>query len=373
MISLVLSGGGARASYQVGVVRGVLEIYGKEDNPFQIICGTSAGAINAGYLASRADNMLQGVNDLHNLWGALHPLDIYDTTWRMAFRNMFRISKSATVGRSDKGVAVLDNKPLRKVLDNWLDFSAVQRNLEQQKLQNLCITAMDYYTGESVSFYQGKHIEPWQRAHRRGVYSELGPEHIMASASIPILFPPTRVNGIFYGDGALRQINPLSPAIHLGAKRLFIVGVSANASTHKPEFCTFDPPSIAQVAGHLLNREFIDNLEADIEMAHRFNHLIEAIADATLSEEHLHKLDILVVAPSIPIDEITVKYLHRQPRSMRFLFRALGAQGRGAGASFASYLMFDGEFCKELMELGYRDACAQADSIRDFLSKRSVK
>jgi NTE family protein len=370
MVALVLSGGGARASYQVGVVKGVLEIYGKRDNPFPIICGTSAGAINAGYLASRADNMSQGINDLHDLWAALHPLDIYDTTWRMALRNMFRLGKSATVGRNDKGIAVLDNKPLRKVLNNWLDFAAVKRNLDNRRLQNLCITAMDYYTGESVSFYQGAPIEPWQRAHRRGIYTELTPEHIMASAAIPILFPPQRVHGIFYGDGALRQINPLSPAIHLGAKQLFIVGVSANASIHKAELCTLEPPSIAQVAGHLLNREFIDNLEADIEMATRFNHLIDEIAGATLSAENLRKLDILVVSPSQPIDEITIKYLHRQPRSMRFLFRMLGAHGRGAGASFASYLMFEGGFCKELMGLGYRDAWDQADSIRAFLNKK---
>lgn len=370
MISLVMSGGGARASYQVGVVRAALEIYGKEGNPFKVICGTSAGAINAGYLASRADNMMQGVKDLQNLWAGLHPLDIYDTTWQMAFRNLFRVSKQATFGRNDKGIAVLDNRPLRKVLENWMDFSAVRRNLDEDKLANLAITAMDYYTGESVTFYQGKKVPPWDRAHRRGIYTELTTEHIMASASIPILFPPQRVNGIFYGDGALRQINPLSPAIHLGAKRLFIVGVSANASVHKPEFCTLEPPSVAQVAGHLLNREFIDNLEADIEMAKRFNHLIDAIADATLSDENLHKLDILVVAPSIPIDEITLKYLHRQPRSMRFLFRVLGAQGGGAGASFASYLMFDGGFCKELMELGYNDAWAQAESIREFLNRR---
>jgi NTE family protein len=370
MISLVLSGGGARASYQVGVVRGVLEIYGKEENPFKVICGTSAGAINAGYLASRADDMMRGVNDLEKLWAGLHPLDIYDTTWQMAFRNLFRISKQATLGHIDKGVALLDNKPLRKVLDDWLDFSAVKRNLDAQKLQNLAITAMDYYTGESVTFYQGAAVEPWERAHRRGLHTELTAEHIMASAAIPILFPPQRVNGIFYGDGALRQINPLSPAIHLGAKRLFIVGVSANASLRKEESCMLEPPSIAQVAGHLLNREFIDNLEADIEIASRFNHLIDAVADATLSGDSLRKLDSLVVAPSIPIDEITARYLHRQPRSMRFLFRMLGAEGRGAGASFASYLMFDGGFCKELMELGYRDAWEQAESIREFFDKR---
>ncbi|HEY3486907.1 MAG TPA: patatin-like phospholipase family protein [Gammaproteobacteria bacterium] len=372
MVALVLSGGGARASYQVGVVKGVLEIYGKRDNPFSIICGTSAGAINAGYLASRADNISQGINDLHDLWAALHPLDIYDTTWKMALRNIFRLSKSAAVARGDRGIAVLDNKPLRKVVDDWMDFHAVKRNLESKKLRNLCITAMDYYTGESVSFYEGEPIEPWQRAHRRGVYSDITTDHIIASAAIPILFPPQRVNGMFFGDGALRQINPLSPAIHLGAKQLFVVGVSANASIHKPEFCTFEPPSIAQVAGHQLNREFIDNLEADIEMATRFNHLIDAVAGATLSAESLHKLDILVVAPSMPIDEITVKYLHRQPRSMRFLFRILGAQGRGAGASFASYLMFEGGFCKELMALGYRDAWDQADSIRAFFKKSAA-
>lgn len=364
MTALVLSGGGARASYQVGVVRGVLEIYARPENPFQVICGTSAGAINAAYLANRADDIHAGIHGLHDLWAGLNPTDIYDTTWKIAFRNLFRLGRSAATARTDSGIALLDNRPLRKALGGWLDFPTIQRNLETGKLRNLCITAVDYQTGESVSFYQGDGVEPWQRAHRRGQYADITIDHIMASAAIPILFPPQRIDGRFFGDGALRQLNPLSPPIHLGAKRLFVVGVSANANRDRAEFCSLDPPSVAQVAGHLLNREFIDNLEADIEMATRFNHLLDA---APADPQAMHKLDILVVAPSMPIDEITVKYIRRQPRSMRFLFRMLGARGHGAGASFASYLMFDGGFCRELMELGYRDAWDQADSIRAFL------
>ena len=367
MTALVLSGGGARASYQVGVLRGVQEICQSKSNPFTIICGTSAGAINAAFLAGHANDWERAILELQKVWCSIQPSDVYNTSWVSVARNVLRLAGSAVNFSPDEPVALLDNCPLQNFLNEWLDFPGIKNNLDTGVLKNLAITAMDYQTGESVSFYEGAPAKPWQRAHRKGKYANISMNHIIASAAIPILFPPQRLEGKFFGDGALRQLHPLSTAVRLGATRLFVVGVSANESAHE-EHCTLEPPTIAQVAGHLLNREFIDNLEADIEMAKRLNTLLDDAECSHEANSGLKKIDIEVIAPSIEIDEVALRYIHRQPRSMRLLFRMLGARGRGAGASFASYLMFDGAFCRELMNTGYKDAWDSAESIKKFLA-----
>lgn len=367
MTALVLSGGGARASYQVGVVRGVQEICKFKRNPFKIICGTSAGAINAAFLAGYANDMTAGIHRLQNVWSRLDPSDVYKTSWFSVLWNTLRLGQSAAVSTKE-AVALLDNCPLRLLLTEWLDFDAINRNLDNGMLNNLAITAMDYSSGESVSFYHGKKVTPWKRAHRKGKYTEITLDHIMASTAIPILFPPQRLNGNYFGDGALRQLHPLSSSVRLGATRLFVVGVSAN-EIKEEESHEMEPPTIAQMAGHLLNREFIDNLEADIELATKLNMLIEDYNCENTVRTTLEKIEIEVIAPSVQIDEVALKYIHQQPRSVRLFFRMLGARGHGAGASFASYLMFNGDFCRELMDTGYRDAWDNAEKIKSFFCK----
>jgi NTE family protein len=358
--ALILSGGGARAAYQVGVLRGLVEIIGPDRQPFEVICGTSAGAINAAYLAAYADRPGEGVMRMFHAWRALHASDIYDTTWAGVWRSLVGTLYSALAGReSDMPQAVLDNEPLHHLLARWLDFTAIRRNIAAGKLRDLCITVMNYSSGESVAFHEGIDATHWERIHRRGVPVELCVDHILASAAIPILFPPHQINGHYFGDGALRQLHPLSPALHLGADRLFIVGVSANRRLASP--LPEVPPTVAQMAGHLLNREFIDNLEADIEHSEKINKLL-----ARGSTDQARPIEILVITPSIAFDDVAARYIRRQPRSMRLLFRMLGARGRGAGASFASYLLFDGGFCEELIEAGYQDAWENETAIRKF-------
>jgi NTE family protein len=366
--ALILSGGGARAAYQVGVMRAVMEILGEDRLPFDVICGTSAGAINAVFLAANAHRPREGVETLFRAWRGILPADVYDPRWRAVLGNLMRIV-AAPFRASARGAptSLLDNAPLRAMLESWLDFDSARANLARGCLRNLCITAMDYATGTSVAFYEGGDTAPWDRRYRRGERTTLGIDHVMASSAIPILFPAQRIGEGFYGDGALRQLHPISPALKFGATRLFVIGVSSRTQD-KPHMIERRRPSIGQMAGHLLNREFIDNLEADLELAQRFNAISEVLPPAVREGMGAQHIDTLIVTPSVPFNEIAAAHMERQPRSLRLLFRLLGATPRGAGASFASYLMFDGTFCARLMEMGRADTLQDRARVGAFLA-----
>jgi NTE family protein len=368
--ALILSGGGARAAYQAGVMRGVLEVYGNSRMPFDVVCGTSAGAINAVYLAANAHRPLEGIESLCDAWRGIRAGDVYDPSWRAVLGNLMRVVL-APFRSSVRGAptSILDNRPLRHMLADWLDFNAARENLRAGLLENLCITAMDYASGASVAFYEGMDVSPWDRLYRRGVQTSLDLDHVMASAAIPILFPAQRIGARYFGDGALRQLHPISPALKFGATRLFIIGVSAGGAgaLEKPHMLERRRPSIGQMAGHLLNREFIDNLEADIELARRINELSTKLPLAEQERMGTQHIETLVITPSVHFNELAASYIDKQPRSLQFLFRLMGTSRRGAGASFASYLMFDGGFCAELIDMGYRDACNERERVREFL------
>jgi NTE family protein len=366
--ALILSGGGARAAYQVGVLRAVMEIYALDELPFDVICGTSAGAINAVFLAANAHRPRAGVDTLFRAWRGIVPRDVYDPRWRAVIGNLLRIVL-APFRSSARGAptALLDNRPLRALLESWLDFDAARANIARGHLRNLCITAMDYASGASVAFYEGGGTAPWDRLYRRGEPAEIGVDHVIASAAIPILFPAHRIGSNFYGDGALRQLHPISPALKFGATRLFVVGVSARAKD-KPEMVERRRPSIGQMAGHLLNREFIDNLEADIQLAARFNAVSDALAPEDRERFGAQRIETLVITPSVPFNEVAAQFMDKQPPSLKLLFRLVGITPRGAGASFASYLMFDGSFCARLMDLGYNDTLRERERVAAFLA-----
>lgn len=365
--ALILSGGGARAAYQVGVLRGVMEIHGRDQLPFDVICGTSAGAINAVFMAANAHRPREGVERLYRAWRGISAGDVYDHGWAAVLGNLWRIARSpfSRDGRAAPG-ALLDNAPLRQMLRNWLDFDAAQRNLAEGMLRTLCITAMDYGSGSSVAFFDGGDTAPWNRLYRRGERAAIALEHVMASAAIPVLFPAVGIGGSYFGDGALRQLHPLSPALKFGATRLFVIGVSAPFAP-PPGMTERRRPGIGQMAAHLLNREFIDNLGADIEQARHFNEVGRALAPHDRERHGMQPIETLVITPSAHFNEIAAQYLHKQPRTIRLLLRMLGTTPRGAGASFASYLMFDSGFCARLMEMGYRDVMAECGRVQEFL------
>jgi NTE family protein len=366
--ALILSGGGARAAYQVGVLRAVMEIQGRDELPFDVICGTSAGAINAVFLAANAHCPREGIERLYRAWRGIRPADVYDHGWGAVAGNLWRIARASLPRAGERAApsALLDNAPLRLLLCNWLDFDAARRNLADGLLRTLCITAMDYGSGTSVAFFEGGDAEPWNRLYRRGERTAVTLEHVMASAAIPVLFPAQPIDRRYFGDGALRQLHPISPALKFGASRLFVIGVSAPFAP-PPTMTERRRPGIGQMAAHLMNREFIDNLGADIEQARHFNEVGRALAPADRERLGMQPIETLVITPSAHFNEIAAEHIDRQPATVRLLFRMLGTTARGAGASFASYLMFDGAFCLRLMDMGYRDAMHARERVREFL------
>lgn len=377
--ALVLSGGGARAAYQAGVLKALAELTPESNpNPFQIICGTSAGAVNALLLASHPGPFKQAVDRLCNLWLQLTVDQIYRSSWRSLLGNMFSISRSLLnqgVGRQ-KPLALLDNTPLRKLVGERICFANIQENIDAGILKAVCVNALSYSEGESVSFFQGtEDLREWRRFRRYGVRTQLTVDHLMASAAIPTLFSTVKIGDDYYGDGAVRQLAPISPALHLGASRVFVVGVSDNRSPvhwgKKRRMAPRHSPSIAQIAGQLFNAAFIDSLEGDLEHLDRVNLLLDSVPDNNL--EHLAPLrpvESAVIEPSQSLDRLAGRKVRHLPPALRWLFRATGATTSGGGASAASYLLFEKPFLGELIELGYQDAMWEREKLCKFLEPR---
>ncbi|MDF1821819.1 MAG: patatin-like phospholipase family protein [Alcanivoracaceae bacterium] len=367
---LILSGGGARAAYQVGVLMALADLVPRGTrNPFPVICGTSAGAINAAALSANAHNYRMAVRGLERVWANITPEQVYRTDFWTFLKSIIKWSLSGVLtGDTPVHSALLDSEPLEKLLNLVINFPRIQQAIEAGDLRALSITASSYATGESVAFFQGQeNLEEWTRARRLGRKTRINAAHLLGSSAIPILFPAARVHDRYYGDGAVRQLAPVSPALHLGAERVLVVGVSGNAA-HGRQREISGYPSLAQVLGHILNSVFVDTLEADVERLERINNTLHAIPASTRRKQGiaLREVDVLKIYPSEPIDEIASRYIDRLPRTLRFFLRGSGAT-RSPGASAVSYLLFEPGFCRTLMSLGYRDAMAREQEIRDFL------
>lgn len=372
--ALVLSGGGARAAYQVGVLKGVSEILdSRMFNPFPIVCGTSAGAINTLALAGRSGSFANRVESLETMWRGLTADKIYRTDIIGVLKNTLKLAFSflQTSSGIRQPVALLDNAPLKRLLQNYIQFREVDEAIASGYLAAVAITAMSYSTGQSISFFQGNH-DNWQRVRRMGIRTGLTMEHLMASAAIPTMFAPVKIGNRFYGDGALRQLKPLSPALHLGADRLFVVGVSDNAlRKHTPEVA-YHPPSLAQMIGHMLNSAFIDTIESDLETLRAINRLLDTCNNGDLEAQGLaqaRKIDYLCITPSQPINELAEEHLHELPRTVRLFLQLTGATAKGGGTSAASYLLFEPGFCGQLISMGYNDTLKQQQNVLNFFQQ----
>ena len=369
---LVLTGGGARAAYQVFVLKGIASILPRAVyNPFPIICGTSAGAINALSIAGRAGPFRLRTKKLETIWQNLRASDVYRTDFMGVSANAFHVLASFLhsgygIGRP---ISLLDNTPLRQLLDNYVKFDYLDTAITNGELEAIAVSAMSYASGQSVTFFQGhQNIEPWKRARRRGEKTALNIDHLMASTAIPSLFPAVQLNEGYFGDGAVRQLKPISPALHMGARQLLIIGVSDNATAQgaAPERHS---PSIAQIVGHMFNSAFIDSIESDLETLRSINRLASALPESIRANNcitDLNPIDVLSISPSQSIDQIAQEHIHELPRSLKLFLRLTGATAQGGGTSAASYLLFEPGFCRKLIELGYQDALTQQDAIETF-------
>ncbi len=370
--ALVLAGGGARAAYQVGVLQAIKEMLPDPAvNPFPIICGTSAGAVNAGALAVHADDFGRAVDNLLEVWRNFEPRHVYRSDFPGVAANSGRWIMSLFLGAvaRNRAVSLLDNRPLHALLERKLDFDRVAPNIQAGALDALAITCSGYTSGQSCSFFEGaEHLEGWKRSQRIGIKTRIRPDHLMASAAIPFLFPAHKLNREFFGDGSMRQIAPVSPALHLGADRIVVVG-TARIRNDAPERTRGDLyPSLAQIAGHVMNSIFLDSLAVDIERLERINRTISVLPEDKLRQMGLtlHHVDVLVLTPSEPLEAIAVRHVQNLPPPIRFLLRTIGAMRRG-GANLASYLLFEQGYCRELIQLGYHDTLKRRDEIDAFL------
>jgi len=370
--ALVLTGGGARAAYQVGVLSAIAKFIPRNHGcPFPIISGTSAGAINTTALACYASCFQLGVKKLEWVWNNLSTNRIYHSDPYRVFghiaKGVFGSFQADYANRPAR--SLLNNAPLRELLNEVIDFRRIDNNILKGYLSAVAVTASSYTSGDSISFYQSEdHIKPWFRANRRGEPSQFNSEHLMASAAIPMVFPSINIKRQHFGDGSIHQLSPLSPAVHLGAERIFIVGVEQpvepiHANENNPH-----PPTTSSIAGHLLDSIFSDTLQSDIERAERINKTIALSPDGPQKNElGLKKIDTLLINPSHDFNSMAVEYFDELPLSIKILLRSIGITN-DSESSLVSYLLFDKKYCKQLIKLGYEDAMEKETVIRDFLS-----
>ena|SRR5215831_9845218 len=368
-LALVLSGGGARAAYQVGVLAAIASFRPPHTpNPFAIICGTSAGAINATALASGAARFAIACGRLRELWWRLHVQDVYRADAPMVLRTGARWFASLLPGLAHRRPgSLLDNRPLATLLKREIPFPAIRGAIDSGHLDALTITAASYVTGLSVSFCAARSGIPlWKRAQRVGVAAELGVEHLLASSAIPFVFPAVTIGGDHFGDGAIRQVAPTAPALHLGADRILVIG-AARVATQPDAHATSKTPSLAQIGGSVLASIFTDALGTDLEKVNLINAAVRQIPPERLPHSPIPLRDVrlMVVTPSVPLESLALEHLHELPRTLRVLLSGVGATGEG-GAGLLSYLLFEPGYTHALIDLGWRDAHAREGALADF-------
>lgn len=390
--ALVLMGGGARAAYQVGVLKAIAALLrdvrrgldpgiARGHNPFPIIVGTSAGAINATALAARSDDFQESVAQIVDVWENIHAEHVYRSDLlgvvRTGARWLTLLSLGWMVRRSLRlrPRSLLDNAPLAGLIDRMIDTGRLQQALERGHLRALAVTASGYSSGRHVTFYQS--LADYRFAARlQRVYApaRIGTEHLLASSAIPFVFPavPLAVGDAveYCGDGAMRQIAPISPALHMGAQRVLVIG--AGQLGQPGVLRQVDPgvyPTLAQIGGHALSTIFLDALASDIERLEKMNHIAAAIGAEQRQALNLRVVEALVIAPSERLDGIAARFHTCLPRPVRALLDALGANA-GGGAALASYLMFEAPFTRVLIDLGFADTLARRDEVLAFLTER---
>ncbi len=381
---LVLTGGGARAGYQVGVLKAIAQIRREAGitagNPFPVITGTSAGAINASALASRADDFGVAVADLVEVWANFSAGQVYRADLPGIISTGARWLAMLMFGwliprlQRKRPQSLLDNAPLRDSLREWVRPARIRELIQQGNLRGLAVTASSYGSGLHVTFYESTNdIQPWTRSQRIAVNSEIDVAHLLASSAIPFVFPavPLRIDERieYFGDGSMRQSAPISPAIHLGADRILIVGAGRIFEPAGPRAGSSEYPNLAQVAGHALSNIFLDSLTADAERLQRINSTLKLLPTEVLGNTQLRPIDMLMISPSERLDDLAARHIGSLPFAIRALLRAMGVSGRGEtarGAALASYLLFEADYTRELIDLGFNDAMARRDEVLEF-------
>jgi len=390
---LILTGGGARAAYQVGVLKAMAQIRRdaapwRKDNPFPVITGTSAGAINAAALASHCDDFDNAVAQLCNVWENFRAEQVYRSDALGVIRTGARWLTMMSLGwviarwRRARQRSLLDNAPLEDLLHLLVRVDRLQPLMKSGHLQALAVTASSYNSGTHVTFYDSvKDFVPWNRSQRVAVRDTITVPHLLASAAIPFVFPPVPLGfdggTEYFGDGSMRQSAPISPAVHLGASRILVIGAGRMHEPPGQRKVKGTYPNLAQIAGHALSNIFLDALAVDVERLQRINNTLALLPPEALANTSLRPIDVLVIAPSERLDDLAAKHLDSLPAPVRALLRGVGVSGKGSdarGAALASYLLFESPYTRELVALGVADTLARRDEVTKFFGweRRSV-
>ncbi len=374
---LVLTGGGARAAYQVGALRALSEIAPPGGLPFDVLAGISAGAINTVALASYAENFQDAATRLTSTWAGLTPDRVFRTgTLRLAgigSRWLRDLSAGGLIGKTGINF-LLDSAPLRGLIESEIPLGRMRRHLRAGRLRGVAVSATNYHTGSGVTFFEGAaEIEPWTRSTRVGVRGRITVEHVMASAAIPLFFAPVAIGGTFYGDGCVRMVYPMSPAIHMGAERIVAVSVrhlstpTETAQREVREKAEWMP--LSEIAGVLLNAVFLDSVDSDLERLNRVNRTLALVPRDRHDDLGMRPIPALVLRPSEDLGKLAADEYVRFPRMLRYLLKGIGASGH-AGEDLLSYLAFEPTYVRRVMELGYEDTMARRDEVAEFLGVR---
>jgi len=370
-LGIVMGGGGARAAYQVGFLRALAEWYPELDAPY--ITGVSAGAINAAHLAAHHGSFAQSVDELASLWSDLKVENVFQVGATSLFGIVLRWGLrlvSGGRGPVPEVRGLVDTAPLRRFLTEVLhsvdgELTGIGSNLASGRLKAVALSTSSYTTGQSITWVQGSGIREWERPQRRSRNTTLTVEHVMASAALPLFFPAVRLDDGWYGDGGIRLAAPLSPVLHLGARKILAISTryaSSAAEADEPEVKGYPPP--AQIAGVLMNSIFLDLLDHDAMRLERMNAVLDVVPpEAQLG---LRRVRLLVLRPSKDLGRMAGLYEPRLPRVFRFLTRGLGTRETRSPDAL-SLILFQPDYLRALMDTGEEDARAREDEIREFM------
>ena len=381
--ALVLMGGGARTAYQVGVLRAIGVMLGRQPDaetsfPFQVLVGTSAGALNAAFLAGASTKGLKAFDDLARFWTALRSSDVYAlniSPWVRASRLLAALS--LTRNARERG-AVLNNMPLINTLHKTISLLAIEDALQSHAIEALAVTASSYTSGVHWTFCQTdspSNFHSWSRPGRRAEYQPITIEHLAASSAIPFIFPATKLwvdeRAEFFGDGSMRQISPLSPAMHLGANRILVIGAG---QPHRSDMATGNikenkahAPTLGSIAGYAMGSVFHDTVQADVEQTLRVTQTLRDLPSDIANAMPYRLVEVLAITPTQSLDALAQAHAHELPTATRRALEGLGAL-KGGGAALASYLLFEPGFINTLMQLGEQDAYARKAEVLAFFA-----
>ena len=374
--ALILPGGGARGAFQVGVLKALAGLLPKTSaNPFPIISGTSAGAVNAVVLASRAEHFRSAVAELERVWANFRCEQVYKTDHITMLKSSLHWLSSFVLGGWLVGTpkSLLDNAPLRELLHRNVHFPMIQEAIDNGYLEAVAITAAGYGSARSKSFFEAApNFKDWERTRRLGKRTSLNIDHIMASIAVPMVFPPQRIGNEYYGDGAMRQATPMSPGVHLGADRILVIGIRDETSQKEPAELG-PPPSFAQIAGYMLDTLFMDGLYSDLERITRINELIDSVPEGQRSGTlaTMRPIDTMLVVPSEDLGDIAFRHRKALPVAIRAPLRGIGGKSPGDN-KLLSFLLFERAYTRELITLGYKDAMKVKDELLDFVTGADV-